>query len=106
MGLDLSALWEQGKQQIQNQIDSFVQTGVPAIQSGVEKSAIEWLQKSNQATQARLEQGIQQQLQGPPSAFGDAIKEAFSGAASKQYGMYIVLGVAGVGILGYLLLKK
>lgn len=106
MGLDLSALWEQGKAQVQNQIDSFVKTGVPAIQSSVEKSAIDWLKKSNEATQAKLEEGVQAQLQGPPSAFGDAIKQAFTGAASKEYGMYIVLGVAGVGILGYLLLRK
>lgn len=106
MGFDLGAMFENVKEQFSTQIDSFVQTGVPALQSAVEKSAIEWLQKSNEATQSRLSEGIRAELDKPPSAFGEAISNAGITAGLDKYGMHIALGVAGIAIIGYFLIKR
>jgi len=106
MGFDFGKLLESAKEQFSNQIDSFVETGVPALQSSVEKAAISWLQKSNEATQAKLSEGIRAQLDAPPSAFGEAISEAGIKAGLDKYGMHIAIGIAGVAIVGYFLLKR
>ena len=104
--MDFGAMFSNLKEQFSTQIDSFVETGVPAIQSSVEKAAIDWLQKSNEATQSRLQDGIRKELDAPPSAFGEAISEAGIKAGLDKYGLHIAIGVVGIGLLGYFLMKR
>lgn len=106
MGFDFGAILEKVKVQFDDQIDSFVNTGVPAIQSGIEKGAIAWLQKSNEATQSKLTEGIKAELDKPPTAFGEAISQAGIKAGLEKYGVHIAIGVAVIGVVGFFLLKK
>lgn len=87
--------------------DDVVATGVPALQSSAEKWAIEVLTKQNEATQAKLEENVSEIMQRPtePGSFGEAMQSAVSSPILKEYGMQIVLGVAGVLLLGMFLRK-
>lgn len=108
MGLDIGALWGQLEDSVGEAWDDVVATGVPALQATVEKEAIKWLTEQNKATQATLDSNVQKILEKPSdsSSFGTALSTTLQNSVIKNYGLEIVAAVIGVGILGYILLKK
>lgn len=104
--MDWQNLFDQGKLKVENSVHDLIQTGVPAIQSGIEQWGIAVLQKQNQATQKSLEDGIANIKGEPGSPIGTAISHSTQNAVFKTYGLEIVLGAAGIMVLGFLLLRK
>lgn len=95
MGFDWNTLFDNGKAEISKAFDNVVKTGVPAIQAAAEKTAIDWLQKQNQSTQATLNANVKEILSEPSSdsAFSKSLKEAVSTPIFQQYGVYMIGGV-------------
>jgi hypothetical protein len=108
MDIDWGNLWNQGKTEVEKAFDNAVQTGVPALQAGVESKAISWLQTQQKETQKTLQTNIQKQLAdpSPSNPFAKALKDAGLGAGLQQYGPMILIAVAVVGVGGYLLMRK
>lgn len=105
-GLIEDDVWDKNVAGLKDQIDAYVKTGVPALQSAVEKQAIDWLQQQNEATQNRLDEEIGKQLNAPASEFGQALADSVKGSVFKEYGLYIVGGVVGIAVIGFILLRK
>lgn len=108
MGLDIDSLWNGLKDSVGQAWDDVIATGVPAIQATAEKEAIKWLTEQNKATQATLDSNVKEILERPSdeSSFGTALSNTLQNSVIKNYGLEIVLGVVGIGIIGYVLLKK
>ncbi len=108
MDIDWGNLWNQGKTQVEQAFDNAVQTGVPALQIGVEQQAIGWLQTQQKDTQKVLQSNIQKQLAdpSPSNPIAQALKNAGLGAGLQQYGPMILVAIAVIGIGGYFLMRK
>ena len=106
--MDWQSLFDQGKQKVEQAYGDLIKTGVPAIQAGLEESAMNWLQSQNQATKKTLEQNVNAMLSSkePQSAFAKGIQDGFQAPILKTYGPQILIGVVVVGLAGFYLMKK
>lgn len=107
MGIDWNSLWGKATDAVEKGLDQAVKTGVPALQSSLEKWGIDVLQKQNVATQAKLDTAIQEVLKEPAAegSFGAYLQDSLRPGILKEYGPMILAGVAGILIVGMLIRK-
>ena len=109
MGIDFDSLWGQAKDKVTEALEQAAAIGVPAIQGSLEQWGADVLSQQAKETNKTLQQNIQTVVNSPsspPGSFGAALNATFQNALWQNYGLYIVFGIIGVGIAGYIVLKK
>lgn len=104
--MDWDSLWGQAKTYGQQALDQFNQVGVPVIKATAEQWALDVINKQHAETSAQVAAGVKQLAEGEPSALGSAVKSVTMDAALTNYGGYMIAGVVGIGLVGFLLLRK
>jgi hypothetical protein len=115
MGFSLDDLFGDAKKAVEENLEKIKSVGIPALQNAGEKWAANVLQEqskkildANKGTEAQLQQNIATVLKEPsvPGSFGSFLSGGLTGAVSKEYGLPIVLGIVGIGVVGFILLRK
>lgn len=105
--MSFESFWEDAKKQVESSIDDLKKTGLPAIQSSLEKWGIDVLQKQNKETQKTLTQNVNEVLSRPSTGtgFSDYLSQSLQGPMFKQYGGVMIAGIVGLVIIGMYLRK-
>lgn len=108
MGFNIGDLWGNAKDAAEDAWKDAVKVGVPAL----EQAAIDWAQDvlgdQEKKTSAALQTGVSEILNRPTddNSFGTYISSALQSPILKNYGPLIIFGVIGVGIAGYMVMRK
>ena len=106
MSFDLSQTLDDLKSSVENTWSDVTSTGVPAAVAGVENYAAGILQSQAAADSSQATKAAQAIVNrpGPSSGVMKSISDAFNGVAQnavfKQYGGVILIGIAGLLIVG------
>lgn len=115
MGINIDDLWGNIKIELNKGLDQVKKVGVPALQNGLEQWGAKVLEDqknkllgTNKETQKTLNTAVKEVLAVPsqPGSFGSFFSEGITGAGLNAKGPLILMGVAGVLILGFYIGKK
>lgn len=97
--MDWNNIWGQAKESVSNAWDQAVQNGTPVIKASIEKWAIDTIQKQHEQTKEELQQVVGRAVDGPDTATGQVLKQAFF----KEYQTAIIGSVIALVAIGYLM---
>lgn len=113
--MDLDSIWGSIKSGVENGMNDIIKVGVPALQNAGEQWAANVLRDQanqldagNKDTQARLNAAVSEVLARPDdeSSFGHFLTQGLTGAGLNNYGLLVIGGIIGIGVIGYMVLKK
>lgn len=115
MSFSLDDIFGEAKKAVENGLEQVKTVGIPALQNAGEQWAANVLKdqanqllNQNKETQKKLNEGVSQILNAPsnPNSFGHFLSEGIQGSVLSEKGLTITLAVIGIGVLGFILLKK
>lgn len=106
--MDWQQLWDQGKSDLEKAFSDVVATGTPAIKASLEQWGADVLQEQANASKKELAAQVDDISKHPsaPGTFGAAFSDVMKSTVVDKYGVWILLGVGGLVILGVMLGKK
>ena len=106
MGWDINQFFSDAGAKVQESLDSLQKVGIPAIEVAAQQWGIDTLTSMQKGSQKELNAAVKDIQNSPSTPLGNAIKTTVQGTFLETYGLYIVLGVAALIIIGMLLRGK
>jgi hypothetical protein len=106
--MDFGSLWEDAKKAAEGGMNDILKTGVPALESGLEKWGANVLNEMGNKAQSEVDKNVKEILARPsdPNSIGSYIAGTLKSPIVQQYGGLMVAGVAAIAIITFLVMRK
>ena len=99
-------MWSGLKEGISNGLEEASKVGIPVIKASVEQSLLNTLKDQNKATQSEVDAAIKTLSSNPSSPIGQGVAATIQNTVLANYGGLILVGVIGLGFMGFMLGRK
>lgn len=108
MGIDWDQLFGDAKAKVNEGLQAFEQTGVPAIKASLAQWGSDVLAKQAKESQLEVNKGVKNLAEGPSiqGGFVDQLKQTLTTSGLQNYGGLIIAGVVGLLVVGAMLRGK